>query len=233
MHEIRMQHPGKNALGTDLIHWLDSEIERAGLEPILLTGTADAFSAGLDLREVHAHREAGLESMLRAFDALVARLYLHPAPTVALVNGHAIAGGCILALACDWRVAVDSPKARIGVNELALGVCFPPITLNVLRQRLPHHAVERVVLGAQLFAPADALVVGLVDEVSPESAELARKRLTTLAAHPRAAYAHTKRLLRSATVTSADERRFSEVEVPIWASPAVKERIDALINRKT
>lgn len=229
-----MQHPGKNALGTDLIGWLDDELRRAGDQPILLTGTGDAFSAGLNLKEVLGLDRQGMEAMLRRLDALYARLFLHPAPTVALVNGHAIAGGCILMLACDWRIAADEPKARIGVSELALGACIPPFALNMVRHRLPAHTVERVILGAQLHDPHAALALGLVDEVSADAPTAASKRLQALSAHPRATYALTKRALRSglAAVATEDERRFREIEVPIWTSAEMKERVAAVLNRK-
>ncbi len=234
MHEIRMQHPGKNALGNELLGWLESEIDRAGDAPILLTGAADAFSAGLNLKEVAELDARGMEALLRRIDACFRRLYLHPAPTVAYVNGHAIAGGCILAVMCDWRVAVDSPKARIGINEVAIGACIPPLALRVLRHRLSPAALERVVLGAQLFAPADAAAAGLVDEVHAEAEPLARQRLTTLAAHPRGAYAVMKRALRAPVVRAdaADERRFVEEEIPLWTSPEMKARVLAVLNRK-
>ncbi len=234
MQEIRMQHPGKNALGTDLIGWLDDQLRRAGDEPILLTGSADAFSAGLNLKEVLANDRDGMEKMLRALDALYRRLFLHPAPTVALVNGHAIAGGCILMLACDWRIAVDEPKVRIGVNEVAIGACFPPVGLNILRARLPMHTVGRVLLGAELFAPNEALAMGLVDEVSSDADVTALKRIQALAAHPPTTYAVTKQALRTSMVatTAEDERRFREQEVPIWSSTEMKERIEAVLNRR-
>ncbi|MBL8862513.1 MAG: enoyl-CoA hydratase/isomerase family protein [Planctomycetes bacterium] len=233
MHEIRMQHPGKNALGTDLVGWLDEELRRAGDEPILLTGTDDAFSAGLNLKEVHAADRAAMEALLRRLDGLFARLFLHPAPTVACVNGHAIAGGCILMLCCDWRIATDDPRVRIGVNELALGACIPPVALSIVKRRVPPHVLDQVVLGAGLHAPATALALGLVDEVSPDAPSAALKRIQALSAHPRATYAVTKRALRSGmiVVSAEDEQRFRENEVPIWASKEMKERVAAVLRR--
>ena len=235
-----MQHPGKNALGSDLIGWLDEEITRAGDQPILLTGTGDAFSAGLNLREVAGHDLAGMEGMLRRLDRMYARLFLHPAPTVAYVNGHAIAGGCILMLLCDWRVGAsdtegDAPRSRIriGINEAALGACMPPVTLNLVRARLSPHVLDRIVLGAQLHSPADALALGMLDEVTSDPLA-ARKRLEMLSAHPREAYAATKRALRSGmtAVSAEDERRFREVELPLWTSKAMKARLAAVLDRK-
>jgi len=234
MHEIRMQHPGKNALGTDLIGWLDEELDRAGDQPILLTGTGDAFSAGLNLKEVHAADRRAMETMLRSLDMLYWRLYLHPAPTVALVNGHAIAGGCILMLCCDWRIATDEPRARIGINEVAIGAIMPPVTLNIVKRRLPPHTLDKIVFGAGLHAPDVALALGLVDEISSDAPAAAAKRLQTLASYPRASYAATKKGLRAGVTSTTDEdmRRFRETEVPLWISTEMKDRVAAVLNRK-
>lgn len=234
MHEIRMQHPGKNALGTDLIGWLDEELDRAGHQPILLTGTGDAFSAGLNLKDVHAADRQGMETMLSRLDWLYSRLYRHPAPTVALVNGHAIAGGCILMLCCDWRVATDEPKARIGINEVAIGAIMPPVALNIVKRRIPPHTLEKIVFGAGLHAPDVALTLGLVDEISADAPAAAAKRLHTLASYPRASYAATKKGLRAGVTSTTDEDmwRFRQDEVPLWVSTEMKDRVAAVLNRK-
>ena len=81
-------------------------------------------------------------------------LFEYPAPIVALVNGHAIAGGCVLALTADWRVAPAGSKARIGLNEVALGLHYPPRVLNLVKARVPPRWMEKVVLGAELATPA-------------------------------------------------------------------------------
>ncbi|MBI5362873.1 MAG: enoyl-CoA hydratase/isomerase family protein [Planctomycetes bacterium] len=233
MHTIRMNHPGKNALSTKLMTWIEEELERAGDQPILLTGSADAFCAGLDLREIASLGRGALERFLRQIDRIAARLYDHPAPVVAAVNGHAIAGGAVLMTCCDWRVATTNPKTRIGVNEVALGVCYPPKILKILLHRISAQNRARLLLGAHLHAPADALEVGLVDELADDVDAAAAKRIAELSAHPRAAYAHTKALLRRGVTTlgAEDERRFTEMELPLWISDVVKERVQAVLKR--
>lgn len=234
MHEIRMQHPAKNALGSDLMGWLETELGRAGSQPILLTGSADAFSAGLNLKEVASLDGQGMERFLARLDAISVRLFHHPAPTVACINGHAIAGGCVLAMCCDWRIARRDPKTRIGVNEVSIGACFPPAILKILVHRLPPQARERVLLGAGLFDVDGALAVGLVDEVADDAEAAAAKRITALAAHPRPTYALTKAALRAGVtnLTPTDERRFREQEVPLWTSHEMKERVAAVLGKR-
>lgn len=233
MHTIQMAHPGKNALSTDLMTWLDGELDRAGSAPILLTGTADAFCAGLDLKEVAGLDRAGMERFLRHIDRIAMRIFDHPAPVVAAINGHAIAGGAVLALCCDWRVATTNPRARIGVNEVALGATYPPRILKIVLHRLSAQNRARVLLGAHLYPPEEARALGLVDELAEDVLAAATKRLGELAAHPRAGYAHTKALLRRGvtTLSPEDERRFTDVELPLWLSKDVKDKIDAVLKR--
>ncbi|MEM7308791.1 MAG: enoyl-CoA hydratase/isomerase family protein [Planctomycetota bacterium] len=233
MYEIRMAHPAKNALGTELIRWLENEFEQAGDQPVLLTGTGDAFCAGLNLKEVASNELPEMERMLVGVDELAARIFNHPAPTVALVNGHAIAGGCVLAMCCDYRVAVDDERLRMGLNEVALGACFPPRILNIVRHRMHAGSVEDVLLGAGLFDAHAALRRGLLDDVSDDAEAAANKWLERAARHPRGTYALTKSVLHAgvAELSAEETRRFREVELPIWTSPEIKERVRAILAR--
>lgn len=233
MYTIQMAQPGKNALSTVSMTWLDAELDRAGSAPILLTGSDDAFCAGLDLKEVASLDRAGMERFLRHVDRIAMRLFDHPAPVVAALNGHAIAGGCVLALCCDWRVATTNPRTRIGVNEIALGAAYPPRILKIVLHRISAQNRARVLLGAHLHAPEEARALGLVDELADDPLALATKRLGELSAHPRAGYAHAKALLRRGVTTlgAEDERRFADVELPLWLGDDVRRKIDAVLKR--
>src|SRR5262245_45372855 len=120
MIEIRLDRPGKNALDTQAMAWILDQLRAAAGEPVLFTGAGDAFSAGLNLKEVARLDERGLFDFLRLLERTMTALYLYEGPTVALVNGHAIAGGCVLTVCCDYRVAAAAPGIKIGLNEVAL-----------------------------------------------------------------------------------------------------------------
>jgi enoyl-CoA hydratase/carnithine racemase len=235
MIEITLSGPGKNALGTQTMADLEAQIHAAAGKPILLTGSGDAFSAGLNLKEVAAQDERGMLAFLQLLERLMTALYQHAAPTVAFVNGHAIAGGCILALCCDRRVCAADPRIKIGVNEVALGVEFPPRTFEITRRRIPSQHHEETILGAGLFSPADALRLGLVDEVAEDAPAVARARLTALATSPASAYAATKRALRGGTpndlVSDADQDRLIRAAVPAWISPDIKARLAKVLAK--
>lgn len=233
MHEIVLSGPGKNALSTAMMEHLLDELERAGGRPVLLTGSNGAFSAGLDLKEVVRLERQEMERFLEVLDRLMARLYTYPGPTVAAVNGHAIAGGAILALCCDHRVGAPDPGIKIGLNEVALGLHFPPRILAICRARIPAALQETVLLGAALHPPDRALTLGLLDEIAEDVKETAVRRLEALAAHPAHAYGATKRSLREATVAIPEEVAASALRqaVPHWTSPELKARLTGMLKR--
>lgn len=232
MKTILLSGPGKNSLSTVLMESTLAAVRAAGDAPLLLTGAGDAFSAGLNLKEVVALDAPGMGRFLGVLEELVGALYDHPGPTVAWVNGHAIAGGCVLALCCDLRVVTAREGVRVGLNEVALGLEFPPRTFAMVRARLTGPALARVVLEGALHGAEEAKALGLVDTIGEEAD--ARACLEKLAAHPREAYRYAKRVTRPRLDVAAEEARtFREEVVPRWASPEVKERLrSALVKKK-
>ena len=233
MVEIRIDGPGKNALGTARMRELLGAIEGAGSEPLLLTGAGDAFSAGLDLKEVYDADLAQMEVFLTLLTELLDRLLHHPAPTVAAINGHAIAGGYLVAMVCDHKVMTDSPRARVGLNEVALGLRFPPRILAMIQARVPRNHQHELLLGASLHGPTDALRLGLVDALDPDPVLVGRRVLEQWSAHPRDAYADAKRGLnaRIDAIGDAEHQRFVHEVLPVWAGPDIKRRIAGFLGR--
>jgi enoyl-CoA hydratase/carnithine racemase len=232
MITLTMTAPGKNALSTELMNWLLDRLAEANGEPVFLTGAGSAFSAGLNLKEVASLDEPGMARFLGTLERMVHALFTYPGPVVAWVNGHAIAGGCIVALACDHRLVTPDPKARIGLNEVPLGLRFPPRTWRLVRHRLPAHTIERVVLEGGLYAPETALRLGLVDEIV-ESEEEARTYAERVAACPPRAYVAAKSALRGGVldVGPEEERHFRESVLPAWVTPELKARLAAVLAR--
>ncbi len=233
VYTLTVQGPGKNALSTAVMADVVRQVREAKGRPVLVTGAGDAFSAGLNLKEVASLDDAGMARFLALLDDMMDALFDHDAPMVACVNGHAIAGGCVIALCADVRVAADDPRIRIGLNEVALGLEFPPKIMKLARYRLSRHQVERALLEAGLYEPRRAVELGLVDEVAADPHARARAVLDVLAAHPRPIYAATKRTLRAGALALGPEDRayFRDEVLPHWTAPAVKERVLAQLKR--
>lgn len=231
MIDVVLEGPGKNALSTAVMEGLIARVEAHPGEPLLVRGAGDAFSAGLNLLELAGLDAAGMDRFLAALDDLLWRLYTHAAPTVALVNGHAIAGGCLVAMCCDHRVCAAEPNLKIGLNEVALGLRFPASVLALAARRVAPQSLDEVILGARLYGPQDALRVGLVDEVAAAAEAVARQRLADLARHPRDAYADAKRSLRAGLFERDPDRRTAAraALLTTWTSPELKNTIAAVL----
>jgi enoyl-CoA hydratase len=231
MKTILLSGPGKNSMSTELMERVLAAVRESGDAPLLLTGAEDAFCAGLNLKEVAALDIAGLTKFLGLLEDLVTALYEYPGPTVAWVNGHAIAGGCVLTLCCDVRVMTAREGVRIGLNEVALGLRFPPRTFKMTTNRVPGPSLARVLLESALYGVAEAKELGLIDVVGEEAE--ARARLEKLASHPRDAYAAAKLALRGTlAVPEAEQQRFIRDVIPTWAAPELKERLRAVLKKK-
>lgn len=212
---VTMQRPPANAIDIGLLEQLAralAEIEqRADVAALVLTGAGKAFSAGLDLKLVPTYDRARQDQLLRVLNQALHKLYSLPIPTVAAVNGHAIAGGLVLALACDMRIAVDS-GALFGLTEVRAGVPFPVAAMAVVKAELSPGTARELVLGGRNCDPARALTLGIVDELQP--GERARARSIALArelaAAPRQSYVRIKRQLR--------ETALAEIERTLGAS---------------
>lgn len=232
-YEVSISGPGKNAMSSSMLRWLQEELARAEGRAVMVQGTGNAFSAGLDLNEVATLTAdpPAMLAFLHALERTMVAYYTHPAPVVACVNGHAIAGGCVLALCADHRIAQASPKTKIGLNEVSLGVEFPPHTLQIVRDRVPPRSRERVLLGAELFDVGGALAHGLIDEISEDALAAARRRVAELAALPRQAYRATKRAIRASLVSPAEQERQLQEVLSAWTSADLRARVLAHLER--
>src|SRR5690606_12524335 len=234
MIEVVLSGPGKNALSGRLMQSVREQLRAAEGRPVLVRGEGDAFSAGLNFVELATLDTAGLDDYLAVLEGLLYELYNYPGPTVALVSGHAIAGGCLVSMCCDHRVCAASPRLKIGLNEVALGLQFPQMALALARQRLSPQALEEVVLGARLHGPEEALRLGLVDEVAAAAEAVARQHLAALAGHPPEAYAAAKRALRGGVLS--DDLKMRQAEraalLPAWTAPELRARIAGFLSAK-
>jgi enoyl-CoA hydratase len=173
---VTMNRPPANAIDLSFLEELDRALiavgARSTIRAMILTGHGSVFSAGLDLKEIPRYDGAQQNRMLARLNEVIHRLYAMPIPVVAAVNGHAIAGGLVLALACDWRVAAET-GALFGLTEIRVGVPYPVSAGAVVRAELTPQVARELVLAGKNHDPARALALGIVDELQPASAVLA------------------------------------------------------------
>lgn len=206
---LTLDRPPVNAVELDLLRAAEArlgELDGTGARALVLSGAGKCFSAGVDLKVVPTYGPAEQRAMVEGINGLAARLYSLPIPVVAAVNGHAIAGGLVVALASDYRVGVES-GARIGLTEGRAGIPFPAVAMTVVRAELAPPVARRLVLVARNVSPAEALRDGVLDELQPAGAVLARARAVAadLATIPRDAYARIKRQLRAPALAEIEE----------------------------
>ena len=161
---VRFDHPPVNALDLDLLD--DVIVTMRGLDgPVVITGAGRCFSAGVDLPAIIDGGAEYTDRFMTSLSAAFLAVFDHPAPVVAAINGHAIAGGCVFAMAADIRLM---SAGTIGLTELAVGAMFPMSALEICRYAMGT-SVTQATLGAGTVDVSTAAALGWVDEVvTPE-----------------------------------------------------------------
>ncbi|HEV8627903.1 MAG TPA: enoyl-CoA hydratase/isomerase family protein [Acidimicrobiia bacterium] len=232
---VQFDHGPVSALDLEFLLALRAELaELADNDAALvLTGTGPAFSAGVDLFRILDGGVDYVAHFIPALSGAFEDIFAYRRPVVAAVNGHAIAGGCVIAACADHRIMADG-RGRIGVPELLVGVAFPASALAAVRYATGDVGVADLVYSGVTLLPAEAQQRGLVDEVVPEAELLDRAiaKAEQLASIPAATFAHTKRSLRDRYWTEMEETgRHRDAEMlEVWKSPETRAAIAAYVE---
>ena len=233
---IQMAHGKANALDTEFCRSLAAafgELAGRGCRACVLTGRGPIFSAGVDLLRL---REAGPGypgAFLPALSAAFLAVFDCSVPVIAAVNGHAIAGGCILTCACDHRV-MNQAHGRIGVTELLVGLPFPVTALEILRFAVGTRRLTELACSGRTYRAAEAVGVGLADEAVAETHVLTRavEVATGLAALPPEPLAHTRSQIRAPALERIAQQRPADSDVHrMWDSPAARQMVEAYVTK--
>jgi enoyl-CoA hydratase/carnithine racemase len=232
---LRMTHGKANALDVELCDALTARLldyTRSEVGALVITGEGRIFSAGVDLVRIVSGGVDYVRTFLPALNRMCATLFDFERPVVAAVNGHAIAGGCIIASAADYRLMARD-TGRIGLPELLVGVPFPVEPLEVMRFAAPRQWQAMIYRGLTL-APDEALQHGLVDAIVDADRLLAEAITVaeSLAAVPASAFALTKRQLREPALQRM--RTGAETDAAVedaWASPEILRAIGDYVAR--
>lgn len=234
---VTMQHGKANALDIEFCEALAARflaLRLSGEKAVVLTGQGKIFSAGVDLKRLADGGADYVRRFLPSLHKLYETVFFHPQPVVAAINGHAIAGGCVLACCADRRVMADA-AGRIGVTELLVGVPFPALAFEIVRYAVPSRHLAEFTLSGTTYETGAALDRGWIDEVAAPDALLAEAVAVAreLALLPSPALAQTKLQLRQpvserlAASNQATDRTVTE----IWAAPETQAHIRAYVDR--
>jgi enoyl-CoA hydratase len=220
---VRVDRPPANAINLELLDELVAALERLSADvpaAVVIAGRDGFFSAGVDLKAVPRYGPDEHRRMVSGINRMVLATYGMPCPVIAAVTGHAIAGGLVLALCADLRIA--SLEGRYGLTEVKVGVPYPQAAIGVVRAELPTHAARSLVLSNRLIDGPEAVRLGLFDEALRPGAVLPRAMevATDTAAFPVDVYAATKRELRASTVRVINAAVESEPLLEGWLSAA-------------
>lgn len=239
VEHIRLNNGQANAIDGELLRELNEGLDRAESEArraVIVSGYERYFSSGLNLKTLPGDRQS-MSRFICEFEDTVHRLWNLPLPVVTAVNGHAIAGGCILAACGDRRIGVDSVdvKCKLGVSEVSLGIVFPAIAFEVMRSCLAETWSSRVLLGGELLSPPEANSAGILHRlVAPEQLQNeALAEALVLGEKPAQAYAHTKRSLREPATSRALSGRdhTHDLFLETWFSEEVSERRRRILEK--
>ena len=237
VRELRLARPPANALSPELIAALCAAVESApgaGARALVLSGARGMFSGGLDVPYLITLDRPAILTAWRDFYGLLRSLAASPIPIAAAITGHSPAGGAVLAIFCDGRIMAEG-DFKIGLNEVQVGIPMPPVIYQGLRRLVGPRQAERLCVGGQLFPPAEALRIGLVDELAPPERVVPRavEWCQSLLALPPGAMAATRRLVRAGLASLFAEGTEDELAglVEQWFSDETQGALRALVER--
>lgn len=234
---LRMAGPAGSAMDVDFLRALRAafaEIAATDAGAVVVTGSGAVFSSGVHLTRLLEGGSEYARRFLPELSGCFLDVFAYSRPVVAAVNGHAIAGGCILALACDHRVLARG-AGRMGVPELRVGVPFPLAPLEIVRFALPPHVAHEAALTGMTYGAEEALARGLADELV-EPARLLERAVAVaaeLAAPPAASFARVKQdlhrpVLETVARLGAEHDRGT---LAAWESEPVRRAIGAYVEK--
>jgi Delta3-Delta2-enoyl-CoA isomerase len=223
--EARLKRGRVNALNEQVVEEIADCFQNLSADPgvraVILTGDGPFFSFGFDIPEFLSYSRESFSRFLKKFTGLYTYLFTYPKPLVAALNGHAVAGGCMLALACDYRIMV-SGKAKISLNEITFGSSVFAGSVEMLKFLVGGKSAQAALYDGTMYSAEAAYHLGMIDQVSSYEnlLEDARKAATHLAAKDAAAFRSIKGHLRAPVAEDMARKEEPSVEefVSIWYS---------------
>lgn len=215
---VTMNRAPVNSLNTALLEELGTtikDLEANKTRGLILTSSSDSvFSAGLDILEMYNPKKENLSLFWTTLQNTWLSLYRTAIPTVAAINGHAPAGGCLLALSCEYRVMVG-PKFTIGLNETQLGIVAPPWFMICMKDAVGLRKTELALTAGKMYSTQEALDMGLIDKMVSNKEEAlaeAHKFIAQFAKIPPLARKMTKECIRQEGIKYMEENAIDDLK---------------------
>lgn len=233
---VTMAHGAVNAQDLELLEALGETFRsrRSDPRPVVITGHGRTFSAGVDLKRLVAGGPEYVERFIPALCEAFLAIFEHPAPVVAAVNGHALAGGFIIVAAADVRVGVAG-GAGLGVTELLVGVPFPTVPLEIVRYAVGDAIAADLIYTGRRMDVDECLRIGLLAQVVDDPSELlpaAAVRARQMGSLQQPGFQISKQQLRRDTVERIARRRQEDDDevTAVWAHPDTLAAISAYLE---
>ena len=234
---LTLMHGKANALDIEFCEALAArfqELRSSAARAVVITGQGRMFSAGVDLKRLSEGGADYIRKFLPALHKLYDTVFFHPKPVVAAINGHAIAGGAVLAACADRRIMARE-SGRIGVTELLVGVPFPALAFEIVRFAVPPRRLSEFTLSGATYTSDEAVKRGWVDEIA-EPGELLVDAIAVaqeLALLSPPAFAQTKMQIRQAVSErmAASGQATDKKVTDIWTAPETLARIRDYVAR--
>ena len=202
VRQLRLDRPPANALNPALLAALRTslaEAQRDRCGAVVLSGAPGYFSGGLDVPALLLLERSEMRATWELFFALLRDIACAETPVVAALTGHSPAGGTVMAICTDYRMLAEG-SFLIGLNEVQVGLPLPEVLYRVLGHVVGSRQAERLAVGGLLIGPAEALRIGLVDELAPVADVVPRAIAwaTELVSRPTLAMSTTRRMARRA-----------------------------------
>ncbi|XP_054831623.1 enoyl-CoA delta isomerase 1, mitochondrial [Eublepharis macularius] len=216
---MKLKNPPVNSLTLELLTEFSISLEKLENDKacrgvILTSALPKIFSAGLDITEMHGRSTEHYAEFWKAVQEMWLKLYKSNMVTLAAINGSSPAGGCLMAMSCDYRIMVENPKYSIGLNETQLGIIAPFWFKDTMINTIGHRATERSLQLGLLYPAPEALKVGLVDKLVPEEniQSVAAQVMAEWLAAPDHARQITKSMMRKPVVERLLKHRDSDIQ---------------------
>ncbi|XP_055639856.1 enoyl-CoA delta isomerase 1, mitochondrial-like [Toxorhynchites rutilus septentrionalis] len=234
---VTLNRPPVNSLNLELLKSISEaldELQNNKSRGMILTSSSKTvFSAGLDIMEMYKPKPERLKDFWSTLQDVWFKLYGSAFPTVAAINGHSPAGGCLLALCCEYRIMC--PNYTIGLNETQLGIVAPTWFQASMRNTISRRESELALTLGTLFSTDQALKVGLIDEIAANKEEAIAKAAVFLDKFRKIspqARAMTKQALRSKDIMQLEDNRSQDIDLFVYAvtQPKVQKSLELYLE---